>query len=470
MISAEGPNAAQVDRFSLRTNAGQVILFVVGRLDQSNDGLPAPHLREHLVSGIPITVFYNAEQGNNVAVRYIDVAPTSSSTTTLTPTATTQASPITQPTSTTDSGPTPPRVLQLVASPFASGFGALTLVSNAGDGSGILYAVQQQGFILPVSTDGTVSQTAFLSIDDRIKSGGEQGLLGLAFHPDYATNGRFFVDYTDLSGDTVLSEFERSSDASADPASERVLLTIDQPFANHNGGMIAFGADGYLYIGMGDGGSFGDPFGSGQNLMTLLGKILRINVDSGDAYGIPANNPFPPGNRAGIVPEIWDWGLRNPWRFSFDRETGALFIGDVGQGRREEIDAENAGIGGRNYGWNVMEGTGCYAQATCGQTGLTPPVFDYGRDAGECAVTGGYVYRGAQIPSLVGTYLFSDYCTGTLWGLDAEAALSTGSAAAVQLGTTDLSPSAFGEDESGELYIVDYSAGAIYRIVEHAGG
>ena len=233
--------------------------------------------------------------------------------------------------------------------------------------------------------------------------------------------------------------------------------------------MLAFGPDGYLYIGFGDGGSGGDPLGNGQNLTTLLGKILRINIDPDGAvaYAIPSYNPFPPVS--GGRPQngaIWDYGVRNPWRFSFDRESGGLFIGDVGQDAWEEIDVEPAGQGGHDYGWNIMEGNACYGAATCNQTGLTLPVLSYPHSEG-CAVVGGYVYRGTQYPELDGRYVFSDSCSGTLWALNADDALAGRSVEKVQLGKVQFSPSSFGEDESGELYVVDL-AGSIYRLVASA--
>ena len=228
--------------------------------------------------------------------------------------------------------------------------------------------------------------------------------------------------------------------------------------------MLAFGPDGYLYVGLGDGGLGGDPLGNGQALSALLGKILRIDVDQGDPYGIPADNPFVGQELA--RPEIWSYGLRNPWRFSFDRETGAMFIGDVGQGDMEEIDAEPAGEGGRNYGWNFVEGLYCYAIDPCDRDGLTAPAVGIDHSGtGACAITGGYVYRGSAIPNLVGSYVFSDYCAGTLWSFDAGAALANGSAEPTVVGDSGLAPSSFGEDESGELYLVTL-AGEIYRLIE----
>jgi glucose/arabinose dehydrogenase len=338
--------------------------------------------------------------------------------------------------------------------PFATGFGQLTFATNAGDGSGDLYVVVQVGRILKATQGQSVPGAPWLDITDRIIAGGEQGLLGLAFHPDFASNGRFFVDYTDRNGHDVVSEFVRGSNGSGDPASERVLLQVDDPFPNHNGGMLAFGPDGYLYIGLGDGGAGGDPLGSGQSLTTNLGKILRIDVDSGDPFGIPADNPFQPGNAQGALPQIWDWGMRNPWRFSFDRATGGLFIGDVGQNQTEEIDVEPAGQGGRNYGWNIMEGDHCYQAATCAQDGLTLPVATHSHGQG-CSVTGGYVYRGTRFPELDGQYFYSDYCSGTIWAFDADAALAGQPVTPTVFGQVDFPVSSFGEDEAGELYLVN---------------
>jgi glucose/arabinose dehydrogenase len=372
----------------------------------------------------------------------------------------------TAPTPTGAPNPSSTTSLTLDVEPLADGFQGLTFLTNAGDGTGRLYAVEQRGVIWTLDTAGHVNPTPFLDITDRLSSGGERGLLGLAFHPGFAQNGRFFVDYTDLAGNTVVSELGLTADGSGDAASERRLLGIAQPFPNHNGGMLAFGSDGYLYIGAGDGGSAGDPLGNGQNWATLLGKILRVNIDSGDPYAIPDGNPFPPNNHGGALPEIWDYGMRNPWRFSFDRATGALWIGDVGQDQFEEIDVEPAGSGGHDYGWNIMEATHCYAAAECARDGLTLPVAEYSHLVG-CSITGGYVYRGAAYPQLVGQYVFADYCTGHLWTLDAAVALASGHGQVVQRGNnTSLSPTSFGEDETGELYLVNGS-GQIFRLVAH---
>ena len=354
---------------------------------------------------------------------------------------------------------------QLSVQPFASGFSNLTFVTNAGNGSGALYAVEQVGRVDLVTSGSTQGGQTFLDLTDRISSGGERGLLGLAFDPRFASNGRFFVDYTNLQGNTVVSQFTRRADGTVDPKAETILLTVDQPFANHNGGMLAFGPDGDLYVGLGDGGSEGDPNGNGQNLDTLLAKILRIDVSSGSAYSIPADNPFASGQAAGgpAKPEIWDYGVRNPWRFSFDRQTGALFIGDVGQDAYEEVDVEQPGSGRHDYGWSVMEGLHCYGATTCNQTGFTLPVAEYPHSLG-CAVTGGYVYRGSAYPSLVGSYVFGDYCSGRLFAFNADDAIAGRPVAAVQVGQVPFSISSFGEDEAGELYVVDLS-GAIYRLI-----
>ncbi len=364
------------------------------------------------------------------------------------------------------SSPTPPQGafdpdrVALSVEQVASGYPPLTLLTNAGDGSGRIFLVQQRGVVVTIDAAG-VETGQFMDISERIRSGGEQGLLGLAFHPDFESNGRLFVNYTNRGGDTIVSEFGLGADGNVDPATERSLLEVSQPYPNHNGGMIAFGPDGYFYIATGDGGSGGDPLNAGQNLNTMLGKMLRIDVDSGDPYAIPQDNPFADGGGLG---EIWSYGLRNPWRFSFDRATGGMFIGDVGQNAREEIDVEPAGEGGRNYGWRIMEADRCYENANCNRRDLTPPAVAYGRDSGSCSVTGGYVYRGAQFPSLFGAYVFSDYCSGVLWAFDAESALSSGRARLAELGQSGVSPSSFGEDEAGEIYLVGHG-GAVYRLI-----
>jgi glucose/arabinose dehydrogenase len=346
--------------------------------------------------------------------------------------------------------------------PVATGFQQPLQVVSARDGSGRLFVVEQAGVIRVMDTTGAGQHGAFLSIKERITAGGEMGLLGLAFHPDFQGNRRFFVNYTTKRRDklyTHISEFTARPDRSAGlPLSEQVLLRFLQPFPNHNGGHVLFGPDGYLYIGTGDGGSANDPYNNGQKLDTYLGKILRIDVNRAARrrYAIPADNPFV--QATGVRPEIYAYGLRNPWRFSFDRESGLLFCGDVGQNAREEIDVI---LKGGNYGWRVMEGTICTpgVDPTCDGSGYAPPIIDYGRDQG-ISVTGGYVYRGAAHPELRGVYLYGDYGSGKVWGLR----YFNGQVIAHrELLDTNLRISSFGEDDQGEVLVVDH-AGTIYRV------
>jgi len=327
-----------------------------------------------------------------------------------------------------------------------------------------LFVVEQPGRIRIVR-NGAVAAT-FLDIVGRVGSGGERGLLGLAFHPRYAENGRFFVNYTDRAGDTHVSEFRAQPPVSdsADPASERPLLFVAQPFPNHNGGGLAFGNDGKLYIALGDGGSGGDPLGNGQDLGTPLGKILRVDVDAGAPFAVPADNPFV--STPGAFPAVWAYGLRNPWRISFDRASGDLMIGDVGQGAFEEVDVGLASRhGGENYGWNVMEGNHCFdPPAGCSSAGLTLPVVEYSHGDG-CSITGGYVYRGCRMPGYQGTYFYGDYCTALVRSFRFQ----NGAAADQRDWTSALSRgvdaiSSFGVDADGEIYILDHT-GEIYRIV-----
>lgn len=351
------------------------------------------------------------------------------------------------------------QALELRLTSVAEGFESPTGIAQAGDGSGRLFILEQAGTIRIVE-DTAVPDTPFLDLTDRVGSrANEQGLLGLAFHPDYAENGDFFVHYSDLEGDTVIARFQVSDDPNiADPGSEQIILQVDQPAANHNGGQLAFGPDGYLYIGLGDGGGGGDTYGNAQNLGTLLGSILRIDVDGGEPYGVPADNPFI--NEPNARPEIWAFGLRNPWRFSFDRAGGDLYIADVGQSEYEEVNHQSANsTGGENYGWPILEGTHCFEEEPCEQPGLTPPIAEYDHDDG-CSVTGGYVYRGATWPALDGVYIFGDYCSGLIWGL-----APVGNDLEMQLLLeSDLTISAFGEGEDGELYLVDHAGGGLYAI------
>jgi glucose/arabinose dehydrogenase len=355
---------------------------------------------------------------------------------------------------------TPNLTTQLVVRGLSS---PLDLQAAPGDRTRLF--VVEQGGRIRIVRNGAVVATPFLDIASRIRSGGEQGLLGLAFHPQYGQNGRFFVNYTDRNGDTHISEFRVSSNADvADANSERQLLFVNQPFDNHNGGGLAFGNDGLLYIGLGDGGSGGDPQGNGQSLTTLLGKMLRIDVNQGSPYGIPADNPF--ASRTGAR-EVWSYGLRNPWRFAFDRSNGDLYIGDVGQGDREEVDVGVASRrGGENWGWNVMEGTRCFRPASgCNTSGLSLPVAEYDHGGGACSITGGVVYRGCRLPGYAGTYFYADYCNALIRSFRFDGTRATDArdwTAALGRGVDN--PTSFGVDADGEAYIVDQD-GEIYRIV-----
>lgn len=352
----------------------------------------------------------------------------------------------------------PPAFPAITLTSFITGFNQPVNIAHAGDGSGRLFVVERAGVIKLVS-NGSVSATPFLDISGLVQStGGEQGLLGIAFPPGFSTKQYFYVNYTGLSGvtgDTVVARYPVSVDPDlADPAGGVTILTQAQPFANHNGGHLVFGPDGFLYLALGDGGSGGDPFNNAQNLAVLLGKILRIDVESGvSPYAIPAGNPF--GS------EIWAYGLRNPWRFSFDRGSGDLYIADVGQNQFEEVNFQPAASsGGENYGWNIMEGMHCFTDPACSQAGLTLPVAEYDHLSGDCSVTGGFVYRGAQYPSLQGIYLYGDFCSGRIWGLRRNGLVWENQ---LLLDTT-LNISSFGEDEAGNLYVADMTAGVIYKI------
>jgi glucose/arabinose dehydrogenase len=336
-------------------------------------------------------------------------------------------------------------------------------LQHAGDASDRLFLVEQQGRIRVFQNDDGVSTAKeFLDISGKILSGSEMGLLGLAFHPEYETNGYFFVNYT-MNGParTVVARYRVDSvDAdAADPSSELILLEVLQPFSNHNGGQIAFGTDGYLYISFGDGGDGGDPQGHGQNRSTLLGTIARIDVDNpvGQSnYGIPPDNPFA-GDTSGYREEIFAYGLRNPWRFSIDSASGRIWTADVGQNRIEEIDIIEKG---RNYGWKVMEGTLCFSPATgCDTTGLTMPAWEYGRSLGN-SVTGGYVYRGSLVPELAGKYIYGDFGSGRIWALTHD---GVNPPANEELLASGLLVSSFGVDQENELYVLGYSPGRVYK-------
>jgi len=361
--------------------------------------------------------------------------------------------------------PAPAGWPQISLSRVAGGFNLPVHVTHAGDGSGRLFVVEQEGRIR-ILDNGVALPTPFLDVSSRVLCCGEQGLLSVAFPPGFAAKGHFYVDYTRApDGATVVARYNVSAGDGnvADPATEEVVLTVSQPFANHNGGQLAFGPDAYLYIGMGDGGSGGDPLNNGQNPGTPLGKILRVDVESGaNPYGVPAGNPFL--QTAGFLPEIWALGLRNPWRFSFDRRTGDLYVADVGQGAFEEVDVEPAGSGGgRNYGWNIMEGESCFGGGACATAGLTPPVAAYDHSLG-CSISGGMVYRGAEFPGLQGIYFYGDYCSGRIWGLRGNGA-GWDTAVLIAPRNPPLNITTFGEDEAGNVYAANYANGDILKIV-----
>ncbi len=347
-------------------------------------------------------------------------------------------------------------VIKLVA----TGLDRPLALTNAGDER--IFVTQQPGQILILGRT-----TPFLDIHSRVSCCEERGLLSVAFHPHYRDNGLFFVDYTNLNGDTVIARYSVSaSDPDrGDPSSEAILLTIAQPYANHNGGQLQFGPDGDLYIGMGDGGSGGDPENRAQALNTLLGKLLRIDVDSAFPYAVPPTNPF--ANTAGARGEIWAYGLRNPWRFSFDHYTNDLWIADVGQNKYEEVDWQlGSSHGGENYGWRLTEGLHCYnPSANCPTAGITMPVVEYTHDGGNCSITGGYRYRGQLYPRLFGMYIYGDYCSGRIWGATPQ---HDGTVTTQLLLDTTLQISSFGEDVHGELYVVNIQSGSVYQITDPA--
>jgi glucose/arabinose dehydrogenase len=342
-----------------------------------------------------------------------------------------------------------------------SGLNGPLAITNSADDTDRLFIAEQGGTIRIVANNVLLSDP-FLDISGKISCCGERGLLGIAFPPDYKNKNHFYVNYTDMNGDTIISRFHVPllSQNTADSNSEEIILAITQPFSNHNGGNLAFGPDGFLYIGTGDGGSGGDPMNNAQSTDTLLGKMLRIDVESGAApYAIPPDNPFI-GN-ASYRPEIWAVGLRNPWRYSFDSALGHLFIADVGQDDYEEIDFQTAqSSGGENYGWNIMEGAHCYKVNTCEKSGLVIPVAEYDHRLG-CSVTGGTVYRGTEYPDLVGIYFYGDFCSGRIWGLSK----SDGQWVNILLKYTDFMITAFGTDEKGTIYLADYKTGSVHRIV-----
>ena len=413
----------------------------------------------------------NPPARTQAATATLSATATHAATRIVTPTAqppvATPSQPAVSPTPTTEATSVPrpllestqPRTFQIALTPIVpSGLTRPTYLTHAGDDR--LFVVEQPGR-LRIIQNGQLRDQPFLDITAQVLSqGDEQGLLSVAFHPDYKANGQFFIDYTrQPDGATVIERYTVSSDDPnrADDQSGKVILVIAQPEANHNGGQLQFGPDGYLYIGMGDGGGQGDRHGSignGQNRNALLGKLLRIDVTNQNTYAIPPDNPF--------GTEVWAYGLRNPWRFSFDRATNDLYIADVGQDTYEEVDFQPAASkGGENYGWRIMEGLHCYNPSQgCDQSGLVLPIAEYSHAVGGCAITGGYVYRGLQYPVLDGAYFFGDYCTGYIWSLqrNRDQWLMT-----KQL-ESGLHISSFGEDVNGEVYVVDLD-GAVYQLV-----
>ena len=343
-----------------------------------------------------------------------------------------------------------PTGLTLTLDPFiSSGLSApVFLTQPLNDGR--IFVVEQAGRIR-VIRDGVLQTTPFLDIRSRVLSGGERGLLSVAFHPNYATNHYFYVYFTtQTNGDIRIERFTTTSNPEvADPTTSKLIITAPHStYNNHNGGLVSFGPDGMLYAGLGDGGGGGDPLGNGQNFNSLLGSLLRLDVDHGDPYAIPSDNPFVgQANRRG---EIWAKGLRNPWRYAFDPTTNLLYIADVGQDAHEEVDVEPTNSGGLNYGWNIMEGASCYNASTCSQTGLTMPVIDYGHN-GPCSITGGYVYRGSAIPGIRGHYFYSDYCAGFLKSFRYQNGTAVDQK---DWGLTNSSVTSFGLDFAGELYMM----------------
>lgn len=345
---------------------------------------------------------------------------------------------------------------------LASGFASPVHVTHAGDGSNRLFVVEQSG-IIKIIKGTSILTNPFLDIKARVLSGGEKGLLSVAFPSGFVNKNYFYVNYTKKpDGASIVARYyvNPADSDMALPASEEILLTVNQPFSNHNGGQLAFGPDNFLYIGFGDGGSGGDPQGEGQRTDTLLGKLLRIDVESGiNPYDIPGSNPFV--GQAGFRPEIWALGLRNPWRFSFDRQNGDLYIADVGQSNWEEINVQsNASTGGENYGWNIMEGTDCFNAVTCDKSGLTLPVTEYNHTQG-CSVTGGFVYRGVKFTGMQGLYFYGDFCEGKTWVLR----LVNGVWQNNLLIDTTLNISSYGENEAGDLFVVNIN-GSIFEILD----
>ena len=362
----------------------------------------------------------------------------------------------------TDPEPTPDGNVSLTLDQVATGLtGPVYVTSPPGDSR--LFIVEQPGRIRIVQ-NGQLLPTPFLDIISRVGSGGERGMLSLAFHPQYSTNGFLYVYFTATNGEIRIERFTATGNT-ANPSTSKLILSVPHPRGNHNGGLAMFGPDGMLYLGLGDGGGGGDPDLNGQDENTLLGALLRIDVNSGDPYGIPAGNPFIGRNDA--RPEIWATGLRNPWRFAFDAQGGNLYIADVGQGELEEVNVVGATRAGVNYGWNIMEGTSCYNASTCNKQGLELPVLEYRHLGNACSVTGGFVYRGTAIPEIAGHYFYGDYCAGFVKSFKFQNGSAT-EERTWEFGNIG-NVLSFGQDSAGELYITSGN-GTVYRIAKSASG
>jgi glucose/arabinose dehydrogenase len=375
---------------------------------------------------------------------------------------------------------------------IADGYKKPVFITSYPNNAKLLYIVEQAGLI-KILNDGKKLSRPFFDINKRVvnpnRPGDERGLLGFAFHPNHTNNGKFYINYMDNDGNTIISEFSTNSELRADHKSERIILKLKQPYGNHNGGDIQFGPDGYLYISIGDGGKAGDPLNAGQDLSSLFGKIIRIDIEQ-KPYGIPKSNPF--FGQKDKREEIWAWGLRNVWRFSFDKQTGDKYLADVGQNKWEEVNFEPASSkGGLNYGWRIMEANHCYdPKENCPTEGLIKPIIEYPNDANHpafafriieelsfsetdvegCSVTGGYVYRGQKIKSMQGQYIFGDYCSGNIWTLkvvNGKAINFKNRTEEINIGGGEFTTyiSSFGQDSDGEIYIIDYNGG-IYKLIE----
>lgn len=441
-------------------------LAACGQEDALDDGQqPTPDGSSSPTSGEPIAAESSPEPvettgPQTVATSAVTPEPSPTSTPTVEPSPSPTLTPTVEPSPSATSPPPVVAATSVQLKMITSGFARPTYLTHASDER--LFVVEQSGLIHIIDR-GDLLPEPFLDIRDRVGSDAlEQGLLSVAFHPSYADNGQFFVYYTNKAGDAVVARYQVSpvDPDQAGSDSETIIMTIAQPYANHNGGQLQFGPDGYLYVGTGDGGSRGDPANNGQNGQTLLGALLRLDVDGAEPYLIPGDNPFL--GTAAALDEIWATGLRNPWRFSFDRSTGDLFIADVGQNIWEEINFQPAASpGGENYGWNVLEANECYASENCDRTRYVAPVAEYSHADGHCSVTGGYVYRGRLFPQLVGNYFFADYCSGVIWSLVQQ---PDGNWLQNVVQASQLNVSSFGEDAGGELYVLDHVGGGIYQI------